>query len=135
MIKKLLYEYFSAQLIGWNSGTNSRIMPWKGEKDPYKIWLSEIILQQTRVGQGLEFYQKFIINFPSVIYLAQAPDVEIFKLWEGLGYYTRCKNLIATARYIAEEKALFEIINLAILLLASFSMEKSSSFLSSGLCL
>lgn len=104
MIKKLLYEYFSAQLIGWNSGTNSRIMPWKGEKDPYKIWLSEIILQQTRVGQGLEFYQKFIINFPSVIYLAQAPDVEIFKLWEGLGYYTRCKNLIATARYIAEEK-------------------------------
>ena len=104
MIKKLLYAYFSTQLIGWNSASNRRIMPWKGEKDPYKIWLSEIILQQTRVAQGLEFYQKFVKNFPLVTNLAQASDTKIFKLWEGLGYYTRCKNLIATARYIVKER-------------------------------
>lgn len=78
-------------------------MPWKGEKDPYKIWLSEIILQQTRVEQGLEYYQRFIERFPDVHKLAKAKDQVIFKLWEGLGYYTRCRNLIAAARYISQE--------------------------------
>lgn len=76
-------------------------MPWKGEKDSYKIWLSEIILQQTRVEQGWEYYNRFIKEFPTIEKLAKAPDQKIFKLWEGLGYYTRCKNLIATARYIS----------------------------------
>lgn len=76
-------------------------MPWKGEKDPYKIWLSEIILQQTRVEQGLAYYNRFIKTFPSVTQLAKAPETKVFKLWEGLGYYTRCKNLIATAKYIS----------------------------------
>ncbi|MBK7882852.1 MAG: A/G-specific adenine glycosylase [Chitinophagaceae bacterium] len=99
-----MYDFFSKQLISWNSAINKRNMPWKGEKDPYKIWLSEIILQQTRVEQGLEFYKKFIFHFPSVSDLAQTPDTEIFKLWEGLGYYTRCKNLIITARHIAIDK-------------------------------
>lgn len=78
-------------------------MPWKGEKDPYKIWLSEIILQQTRVEQGLGYYNRFIEAFPSVKDLAKAPETKVFKLWEGLGYYTRCKNLIATAKYISKE--------------------------------
>ena len=78
-------------------------MPWKGEKDPYKIWLSEIILQQTRVEQGLNYYHRFIQTFPDVHQLAKAPDAKVFKLWEGLGYYTRCRNLIATARYISDE--------------------------------
>ena len=78
-------------------------MPWKGEKDPYKIWLSEIILQQTRVEQGLNYYNKFIKTFPDVHQLAKAKDSKVFKLWEGLGYYTRCRNLIATARYISKE--------------------------------
>ena len=78
-------------------------MPWKGEKDPYKIWLSEIILQQTRVEQGLNYYNNFIKTFPDIHKLAKAPDEKIFKLWEGLGYYTRCRNLIATARYISKE--------------------------------
>lgn len=78
-------------------------MPWKGEKDPYKIWLSEIILQQTRVEQGLNYYHRFIKTFPDVHQLAKAPDAKVFKLWEGLGYYTRCRNLIATARYISKE--------------------------------
>ncbi len=79
-------------------------MPWKGEKDPYKIWLSEIILQQTRVEQGWNYYKKFINEFPTITKLAKAPDQKIFKLWEGLGYYTRCKNLISTAKFIANNK-------------------------------
>ncbi len=78
-------------------------MPWKGEKDPYKIWMSEIILQQTRVEQGLAYYQRFIESFPDVHKLARAKDQLVFKLWEGLGYYTRCRNLIAAARYISKE--------------------------------
>ena len=78
-------------------------MPWKGEKDPYRIWLSEIILQQTRVEQGLGYYHRFITTFPTVKHLALAPEIKVFKLWEGLGYYTRCKNLLATAKYINDE--------------------------------
>jgi len=79
-------------------------MPWKGEKDPYKIWLSEIILQQTRVEQGLDYYKKFIIRFPDIHQLAIAKDSEVFKLWEGLGYYNRCRNLIDTARFISKKR-------------------------------
>ncbi len=79
-------------------------MPWKGEKDPYKIWLSEIILQQTRVEQGLGYYNKFIRVFPDVHRLAKAPEKKVFKLWEGLGYYSRCRHLVATAKYISNEK-------------------------------
>lgn len=78
-------------------------MPWKGEKDPYKIWLSEIILQQTRVEQGLGYYQRFIAAFPDIARLAKARDVKVFKLWEGLGYYSRCRNLLVTARLIAND--------------------------------
>ncbi len=78
-------------------------MPWKGEKDPYKIWISEIILQQTRVQQGLAYYYRFIKAFPDIKILALASEKKIYKLWQGLGYYSRCKNLIATARYIHEE--------------------------------
>lgn len=78
-------------------------MPWKGEKDPYKIWLSEIILQQTRVEQGLNYYNNFIKTFPDVHKLAKASDEKVFKLWEGLGYYSRCRNLLVTARYISKE--------------------------------
>ncbi len=79
-------------------------MPWKDEKDPYKIWLSEIILQQTKVEQGLHYYNRFVKTFPNIEKLAGAPREKIFKLWEGLGYYTRCKNLIATAKFIVKEK-------------------------------
>ncbi len=75
-------------------------MPWKGEKDPYRIWLSEIILQQTRVDQGLSYYNRFIKKFPTVKKLAIADEKVVFKLWEGLGYYSRCKNLISTAKFI-----------------------------------
>lgn len=94
---------FSSRLLQWNRQKNDRKMPWKGEKDPYKIWLSEIILQQTRVEQGWAYYERFIKKFPTVKKLANAPDQEVFKLWEGLGYYSRCKNLLETARKIAFE--------------------------------
>ena len=97
-------KYFTKQLLHWNEQYNRRLMPWKGEKDPYKIWLSEIILQQTRVEQGWNYYNRFVSTFPNIKKLAAAPEEKVFKLWEGLGYYTRCKNLIATAKFIANEK-------------------------------
>ena len=95
---------FATLLLKWNREKNKRQMPWKGEDDPYKIWLSEIILQQTRVEQGLNYYNKFIKTFPDINKLAMAADEKIFKMWEGLGYYTRCRNLIATARYISKDR-------------------------------
>lgn len=94
---------FTQKLLLWNKRSNTRQMPWKGEKDAYKIWLSEIILQQTRVEQGWKYYEKFITEFPTVHQLAKADDKKIFKMWEGLGYYTRCKNLIASARKIVKD--------------------------------
>lgn len=97
-------KYFTKTLLLWNKKTNDRPMPWKGEKDPYKIWLSEIILQQTRVEQGWAYYDRFIAAFPGIEKLAKAPEQKVFKLWEGLGYYTRCKNLIATAKYIVKDR-------------------------------
>jgi A/G-specific adenine glycosylase len=97
-------KYFTSALLQWNSTSNNRPMPWKGEKDPYKIWLSEIILQQTRVEQGWNYYNRFVAAFPDINKLAKAPETKVFKLWEGLGYYTRCKNLIATAQFICKEK-------------------------------
>jgi A/G-specific adenine glycosylase len=100
---KELLSKFPVLLMRWNRFQNRRKMPWKGEKDPYKIWLSEIILQQTRVEQGLKYYEKFVSNFPNVQSLATAKDQKIYKLWEGLGYYTRCRNLILSARFIARE--------------------------------
>ncbi|MEP6675688.1 MAG: A/G-specific adenine glycosylase [Ferruginibacter sp.] len=104
MSKKLKNKFFTSSLLEWNNSLNHRPMPWKGEKDPYRIWLSEIILQQTRVEQGWQYYNKFIGTFPSINDLAKAPEEKVFKLWEGLGYYTRCKNLIATAKLIAKER-------------------------------
>jgi A/G-specific adenine glycosylase len=95
---------FTEILMKWHKQHNSREMPWKGEKDPYKIWLSEIILQQTRVAQGWQYYTNFITRYPTIGQLAKAPDQEVFKLWEGLGYYNRCKNLLFTARQIVNEK-------------------------------
>lgn len=98
-----MISLFTQTIILWNRSQNSREMPWKGEKDPYRIWLSEIILQQTRVEQGLNYYNRFIKKYPTVFKLAAAPDQEVFKLWEGLGYYNRCRNLLFTAREIVEK--------------------------------
>ena len=101
--KKEAKEIFSKKLMLWDSKKNTRKMPWKGQKDPYKIWLSEIILQQTRVEQGLNYYNRFIHAFPTIHDLAKAEDKKILKLWEGLGYYTRCRNLIETSRIISKK--------------------------------
>ncbi|HEU5053980.1 MAG TPA: A/G-specific adenine glycosylase [Hanamia sp.] len=96
-------NFFADALLMWNDLDNKREMPWKGESDPYRIWISEIILQQTRVQQGLEYYNRFISTLPDVKSLATAPEKKVYKLWEGLGYYSRCKNLIATAQFIYKD--------------------------------
>src|SRR6478752_7920355 len=96
-------DQFTSALLQWNRKENRREMPWKGEKNPYRIWLSEVILQQTRVEQGLKYYENFIRTFPDIHSLAKASEEKVFKLWEGLGYYSRCRNLIATAKMIANE--------------------------------
>lgn len=103
MYPSISKKAFTRLLLDWNKCQNARQMPWKGEKDPYRIWLSEIILQQTRVEQGLEYYNKFIKTFPDIHKLARAKETKVFKLWEGLGYYTRCRNLITSAKYISKE--------------------------------
>lgn len=95
---------FTDILMNWHREENNREMPWKGEKNPYRIWLSEVILQQTRVEQGLSYYNRFIEKYPTIYDLAKAPDQEVFKLWEGLGYYNRCRNLLSTAREIVLNK-------------------------------
>lgn len=101
MVEKQVKESFLNAMKSWHDHVNNRTMPWKGIKDPYRIWLSEVILQQTRVEQGMAYYKRFTERFPTVQDLAQAPDNEVFKLWEGLGYYNRCRNLLATAREVS----------------------------------
>jgi A/G-specific adenine glycosylase len=98
--RRNMKNIFTHELIKWHLTENKRTMPWKEEKEPYKIWISEIILQQTRVEQALPYYNKFIKAFPTIESLALAADESVYKVWEGLGYYTRCKNIIYTARYI-----------------------------------
>lgn len=90
------------ELLNW-SKTIDRDLPWKNTDDPYFIWLSEIILQQTRVAQGTPYYLKFIELFPTVFDLANASQEELYKAWEGLGYYSRARNLHASAKMIVEE--------------------------------
>ena len=93
---------FSNQLIQWYL-INKRDLPWRKVSNPYYIWLSEIILQQTRVDQGLAYYLKFIVQFPTVKNLAEASEEEVLKLWQGLGYYSRARNLHYSAKYIVNE--------------------------------
>ncbi|RYY52292.1 MAG: A/G-specific adenine glycosylase, partial [Chitinophagaceae bacterium] len=106
MIKNTVFPpgpAFAELLQRWNARENDREMPWKGVRDPYLVWLSEIMLQQTRVEQGMGYFNRFREKYPTVAQLAAAPDDEVMKLWEGLGYYSRCRNLLATARIIAGE--------------------------------
>jgi A/G-specific adenine glycosylase len=90
---------FSERIIDWYK-KNRRNLPWRETKDPYAIWLSEVILQQTRVAQGLDYYIRFLEAFPTVNHLAEATQEEVLKLWQGLGYYTRARNLHDAAREI-----------------------------------
>ncbi|WP_298310983.1 A/G-specific adenine glycosylase [uncultured Aquimarina sp.] len=93
---------FSKKLISWYL-ENKRSMPWRETTDPYRIWLSEIILQQTRVAQGLPYYLSFTDQYPTVFDLANAEEEQVLKLWQGLGYYSRARNLHTTAKYIAND--------------------------------
>jgi A/G-specific adenine glycosylase len=94
--------FFRTTLLDWYTRSH-RPLPWKGITDPYLIWLSEIILQQTRVEQGRPYFERFQAVYPDVHALAAAPEDDIMKMWEGLGYYSRARNMHATAKYIADE--------------------------------
>ncbi|MBT4709620.1 MAG: A/G-specific adenine glycosylase [Flavobacteriaceae bacterium] len=98
-LSKGFVNSFSNNLISWYR-INKRDLPWRNTKDPYKIWLSEIILQQTKIAQGLPYYNRFIKKYPNVQVLAGASEKEVLKLWEGLGYYSRARNLHKTAKII-----------------------------------
>ena len=92
---------FHSTLTNWYS-IHKRNLPWRTSKNPYNIWLSEIILQQTQVKQGLPYYEAFLANYPSIQELANASETEILNLWQGLGYYSRARNLHYTAKHITE---------------------------------
>ena len=91
---------FPGKIVEWYR-EHRRPLPWRNTRDPYKIWISEIILQQTRVAQGLPYYRSFIKNYPTVQSLARATEQEVLRLWQGLGYYSRARNLHACARQVA----------------------------------
>lgn len=98
---------WSENLISWYL-KNGRDLPWRHTRNPYEIWLSEIILQQTRVAQGLPYYYRFLAQFPDVFALANAPEDKVLKAWQGLGYYSRARNLHKAAKLVATEwKGLF----------------------------
>lgn len=92
---------FAQKILTWYAA-NKRVLPWRGTRDPYTIWLSEIILQQTRVVQGTPYFLKFIAAFPTVQDLAAASEESVLKLWQGLGYYSRARNLHAAAKMVVE---------------------------------
>lgn len=96
------FKEFSAILCRWYAA-HKRDLPWRGENNPYYVWLSEIILQQTRVSQGLPYYLNFVKAFPTVADLAHAPEEKVLKTWQGLGYYSRARNLQHAAQYITNE--------------------------------
>lgn len=93
-----LHELF----LNWYDN-NQRVFPWRNQSDPYKIWLSEIILQQTRANQGLVYYKRFLDKWPSVELLSLASEHDVLKMWQGLGYYSRARNLLKCAKQIVNE--------------------------------
>jgi A/G-specific adenine glycosylase len=93
-------KLFRAAILKWYSA-HQRELPWRNTNDPYRIWLSEIIMQQTRIAQGLPYYLKFLSAYPNVHSLARAKEDDVLKLWQGLGYYSRARNMLHTARKIS----------------------------------
>ena len=94
---------FARAILNWYM-VNKRDLPWRNTNDPYSVWLSEIILQQTRIAQGLPYYLKFINKYPTINSLARANENDILILWQGLGYYSRARNLLKTAKFIVDER-------------------------------
>jgi A/G-specific adenine glycosylase len=95
--------HFSARLLSWFS-KHRRPLPWRDTKNPYAIWISEVILQQTRMEQGIQYYLQFIDAFPDVAALARAKEEEVLRLWQGLGYYSRARNLHQAARSVWDQR-------------------------------
>ncbi len=96
---------FSSRVIAWHQRHGRHSLPWQGTRDPYRVWLSEIMLQQTQVGTVIPYYERFIARFPDLRALAAADQDEVLALWSGLGYYSRARNLLAAARLITGEYA------------------------------
>ena len=94
---------FATTIERWYN-EHKRDLPWRETTDPYQIWISEIILQQTRVAQGYAYFLRFMERFPTVKSLAEAPEDEVMRLWQGLGYYSRARNLHEAARMIASRE-------------------------------
>ncbi len=103
MIKEIEKINFANSLLIWYK-KHKRDLPWRKTKDPYKIWVSEIILQQTRIDQGISYYRNFIEKFPNIQSLANSSEKNVLKNWEGLGYYSRAINMLYNAKKIVWEK-------------------------------
>ena len=95
-------DFFHHVISDWYK-KNMRDLPWRETKDPYRIWISEIMLQQTRVVQAIQYYNRFLIQFPTVFELASASEDLVLKMWQGLGYYTRARNLHQAAKIVAND--------------------------------
>ena len=93
---------FAAKLIAWQKQHGRHDLPWQGTRDPYAIWLAEIMLQQTQVATVVPYYLRYLARFPDVVALAAAPLDAVLRLWSGLGYYSRARNLHRAAQLIAE---------------------------------
>ena len=106
MNKNSLRSSFSKSLMLWFK-KEKRKLPFRKTKDPYKVWLSEIILQQTQMETGIKYYKKFIANFTNINFLAEAKEEDVYSLWQGLGYYNRAKNLHKTSKIISKNGGVF----------------------------
>jgi A/G-specific adenine glycosylase len=95
---------FARKLVAWQRAHGRHGLPWQASRDPYRVWLAEVMLQQTQVGPVIPYYERFLGRFPDVRALARAPLDEVLRLWSGLGYYARARNLHAAARLVARER-------------------------------
>ncbi|HQH69900.1 MAG TPA: A/G-specific adenine glycosylase, partial [Candidatus Hydrogenedentes bacterium] len=102
-IDKRTVQHVRRALLAWYA-RNARDLPWRRTRDPYAVWVAEILLQQTRIDQGTPYFKRFLAAFPTVEALARAPEDAVLKLWEGLGYYARARNLHRAARLVASER-------------------------------
>jgi A/G-specific adenine glycosylase len=100
-VTSALKVQFRSRLLAWY-GAHARVLPWRQERDAYRVWLSEIIMQQTRVEQGTPYFERILEAFPTVNAMAAASEDQVLRLWQGLGYYSRARNMLATARVVAE---------------------------------
>ncbi|MDX1374538.1 MAG: A/G-specific adenine glycosylase, partial [Burkholderiales bacterium] len=96
---------FSRTLVAWQRRAGRRDLPWQGTRDPYRVWLSEIMLQQTQVAAAIPYYERFVARYPDVRALARASQHDVLRLWSGLGYYARARNLHRAARVVVREHA------------------------------